>query len=740
MSVVSDSSPTTPQSDLDELLRSRPRIKRDVLFAKTPNGVIFHNTDQGFQITARSGYEFAVRVVPFLDGSNRLGDLCDALPEPHRPMLISMVRSLLERGFVRDVGDREQAPPDLDPAVAAHFATQIAYIDHYADDAAHRFAAMRTRRVAVLGSDHMARWAVLSLLRNGVENVGVSPDLELGGRRGSSIQDECSTLAAAGVATTVRPLTGVTWDDLAGYDAVLVCGPSGGSRTVLDLMTAGIPDGVILIPAAVLRQRVVVGPLMTADTQGCWVCGLIRLSTTSDPAETADLWAELAAGVPPAGGPPLSRSLASMLGNLMGYDVFRWATGAMPAETQGALVFQNVESMDVAAEPLLPHPACPHCATAPAPGPVTAVPEIRPLPDPEEIDRVERSNQAYRAGTAHALLIGPAAGVLSGYQDGPITQLPMRVGRIGLGLGAGSHRAITGFDLHTTLDARLRAVEVAAATYADSLGHRLPAAALTGVDRLDVSRIQQRVTGSEADHGPLFPATLLSSRECVAVPRAALWPSGPLNAAGGYRRSGAGLAAAGSPAPALGEGLLSALGLRDLLDTVSSGSPAARFPVAGLGGDGRVAYLVKTLSTLGLEADLLRLDRGGAWTTVLARTPEPVGGAATWALATALDPVTAVVRVLVDLVGKVQVSRESDAPDVGADLLEAFDPYTLVVAEGEGPDAADVGWEDVFAEMARVGLDAVAADLTTPDLHRGGITVLRVLLVQAADVKGGHRG
>ncbi|MGW1118977.1 hypothetical protein ACWD5B_18000, partial [Streptomyces tanashiensis] len=42
-----------------EIAGTRPRVRRDVLFTQTPNGVIFHNADGGFQLTAKSGYRFA---------------------------------------------------------------------------------------------------------------------------------------------------------------------------------------------------------------------------------------------------------------------------------------------------------------------------------------------------------------------------------------------------------------------------------------------------------------------------------------------------------------------------------------------------------------------------------------------------------------------------------------------------------------------------------------------------------
>ncbi|MYR90765.1 hypothetical protein GTY41_39115, partial [Streptomyces sp. SID685] len=57
--------------------------------------------------------------------------------------------------------------------------------------------------------------------------------------------------------------------------------------------------------------------------------------------------------------------LAGMLGNLLAFEVFRLVTGALPAETRGQLVVQDLDSLDVLTEPLLPHPRCPYCSAAP---------------------------------------------------------------------------------------------------------------------------------------------------------------------------------------------------------------------------------------------------------------------------------------------------------------------------------------------------------------------------------------
>src|SRR5690606_15378765 len=153
------------------------------LFTETPDGVIFHNADGGFQVTSPSAYRFATLLVPHLDGSRTVAEICTGFKDPQKAMVGGLVKALYARGFARSVPD--PAAPDaggtlLEPAVADLFAEQIAYLDHYADGARRAFAAFRGTRVAVLGDGQTARWAALSLIRNGCAAVGVEAALAEG--------------------------------------------------------------------------------------------------------------------------------------------------------------------------------------------------------------------------------------------------------------------------------------------------------------------------------------------------------------------------------------------------------------------------------------------------------------------------------------------------------------------------------------------------------------------------------
>lgn len=244
----------------EEVAHSYPRIRRDVLFTETPAGVVFHNAHGGFNLQGRSAYRFASLIVPHLDGTHRVEEMCAGLGDQQRAMVGELVGALYGRGFARDVTPGSDGLDQLTPEVARRFAPQIDYIDHYVGEAGGRFRRFRETRVAVLGDDSVAQWCALSLVRNGCAAIAVPT--ATGDDPFADVLDEAGALAGDGCpAEVARPDFGTGtdagWADLAGYDVVVT---TGGPRTVLGLLEAGVPEGVRLLPAWTFGGQAVVSP------------------------------------------------------------------------------------------------------------------------------------------------------------------------------------------------------------------------------------------------------------------------------------------------------------------------------------------------------------------------------------------------------------------------------------------------------------------------------------------------
>ncbi|MCZ4602349.1 TOMM precursor leader peptide-binding protein [Streptomyces sp. Lzd4kr] len=773
----------------EEIAQSRPRIRKDVLFTQTPNGVLFHNAHGGFNVVTQSAYRFASLIVPHLDGERRVEELCAGLGDLHRDMVVQLVRALYARGFARDSRGRPAADV-LPPQVCARFAHQLDYLDHYADDAPERFLRFRSTCVAVLGGDAQARWAALGLLRNGCAAVAITerePSLgvltrELHGLDDTSEIDlERADLTEAGCAPRLerlpRPAEATYgWRDLEGWDTVLVTGPDG-PRQTLRLLTEGVPAGRRLLSSWIFGQRAVIGPVMTSGTPGCWCCAALRLGSAADATDSARLWASVGPAAPfGTSAPALAGPQAGMLGNLLAFEVFRLTTGALPAETLSQVVVQDLDSLDVLAEPLLPHPRCPVCATtdvvrdalpaphahpspdadadgdrdrenacplgpSPGPGDLLRTPHADDLPQALAADGAADEDAAKAALAAleqRDVLIHAAAGVFTAYADDDWEQTPLKVSTVQLGIEPGRVRRVSAADIHHVAGARLAALFRAAEVYAE---HVVPPQVLDTGALEAVAGAWQRIAPAELalSSGLECPADLIArwseatsllDGRTVLVPAGAVRTLGGLNDQGLYERTSAGTGAAGTPRGALARALRTALTLDTLRGAVGHTAPVSAVDPDSLTGDPELLFLLRSAANLGVTAEVIDLTAAGGRVlpVVMARFTGTETGATHWAAGSGLRPREAVLEALRDLLGAEQLRRTGAQPDTGDPLWADLEASALIPSGTVPLPRVATSWADVLDALADAGRDAFAVPVAAPDLAAGEIHAVRVLL------------
>ncbi|OEV04094.1 TOMM precursor leader peptide-binding protein [Streptomyces oceani] len=738
----------------ESLADTRPRIRRDVLFTETPGGVLFHNADGGFHLTGRTAYRFASLMVPHLAGQHRLAEICAGFGPAQQRMAAELVRTLYERGFARDIPEADDSPETLlDAPVASRFAAQIGYVDHYTDAAPARFRAFRETRVAILGTDETARWCALSLVRNGCGRIGLPQAAEVS----AEVTAEAAELAEEGCPVRLDRLPATAdWSALTEYDVVVVTGAEAAADTYR-LLAAGVPEGRTLLPAWTFGQRAVTGPLHRAGGAGCLGCALLRLGDNVDEGHAAELWSAVAGAALPHGDAsgPLFGPVAAMTGNLLGYEIFRITTGALPAETDQHILLQDLRSLDVLAEPVRPHPRCRLCVGN---TPVDAAAELDPvltdgptLPVSPSVDTAREAEDTVELlDGLSGRLVRAHTGEFTRYDDEDLTQTPLKISRVELPLGPGARRTVCAFDVHHLAGARMRALRAAAVLHAEHV-RPVTEASVVGTSLLT----KERLTVEAA-----------VARPVGRYHRERQPPAGSAGVGGGTGVGGAvgtgGSGAGTDVREAVGEALLAALSQEALLRAVrgagvatlvpldaAAEEPAAPADPAGEEAtvDPELVFLARSARHLGVPVELLDLGEAahsGAH-VVLAREADQTAeaGAGRWATGAALSRTEAVTGALRDLLGQVQLTAERPDVDLGDPLLPELHPATIVAADFQSGEGAEpeprTDFPRILERLRAADRDVLVLPTTPPGLRAGGLSTARVLLTARAD-GGAHDG
>lgn len=703
-----------PSEGRDPVWDSRPRLRHDVLFADTGSGVLLRHADASFVVKGRGAYRFFSALAPYFMGRVTVAELADAIPRQQRPMLLSLVGTLLDRGFARD--SRPAPEGMLDPEVKAGFQRQIDYVEHYVDGAAERFARFRGLRVLVAGDGPIAGRTALGLLRNGAGSI----DMAGGDGITNTLLDEADRSKAQGRPVELRtvdlsPAT-MTGADLSGYDLVLMASDERSLPQVWRLCADA--DAPPLLPAVVLGEHVVVGPLNTHGTDSCWNCFLLRYTEAADAKVAARIWRRFQVDGEHPASTRIHEPQTAMVGNSLAFEAFRWATGVLEGETLEAALVQDLRTLDSASERVLPHPSCPdrHGADASVDLPWTGL-DV----EPEDDDSV---SEAYLAAEA---MVGARLGIIQDHLDLDLTQSPLKVSRVGFAGHDGNGSKIARADVHTTLRARLRTMRAAALGYV-----RSNATVHTGSDsvagepvRLDADRIGTAIGASgPLPDAPFTRGLCLVDHAVREVPVAAVHPFSAFNADGAFERTVGG-EGVGSTAGYASTAALFSAGAFDALREAASGRPVTRIDPSRPPVGSELEFLTGVAATMGMEVRLLR--PAGPVPTVIARHEEGTD----WALGFGASTKEAATAALRDLIALEQLVEHGVPPHEVADTwLEAFDPRSLVLdtdSPAEPPDDARTTADQVCKALAEDGRNAVVVRTGTPDLERCGIHTAKVL-------------
>src|SRR4051794_11744414 len=101
----------------------RPRMRTDISFLETEDGVYVQGNGDPFVVRGPSAYRYLSALLPHLDGSTTLADLLAGLPAAHAATIRSLITALASRGVINDAPERSAV---LDAWTRSRFGGQIA--------------------------------------------------------------------------------------------------------------------------------------------------------------------------------------------------------------------------------------------------------------------------------------------------------------------------------------------------------------------------------------------------------------------------------------------------------------------------------------------------------------------------------------------------------------------------------------------------------------------------------------
>jgi putative thiazole-containing bacteriocin maturation protein len=709
----------------------RPKLKQDSIFLPNNDGVLFRNGNNVFFLKGASVYQWVSSLAPHLTGEHTLEELCQPLDPGRREMVVRLVRTLVDKGMVKD--HVLEDPATLPEDVRARFAPQIELIDHYTDNPVRRFKAFRQSRLLLVGSGAPLRALVGGLARNGLETLSLAPRDESGaGWR--ELEDEVAGLRRDGLDTPLsveRVEAARLSGELARFEAVAYCSDGASLREAFLLNEQCYKAGVKFLPGVIFNGLSLIGPFVRPGVAGCWQCALLRLSANLGGREAASLWKRVALGGDFTQEPLAAfGTTARMLGNSLAFELFKAQAGHQSPECEDGLLTQNLETLESSRGVLLAHPLCGVCGGGDADSERAALGAVAAGESDRALTAEDQLQAWYR-------FLHPRAGLFGSFSDEDAEQVPLRTTLLVVGHPAepaAEPARVCAHSVESTAFARHRALLEAVKRYAHAAPDARRMVSSSYAELLDGG-------GEPVAHDALsvwsglrtfdrgrtcewLPAYSSSREDFRYVPAAAVYPDSPLNRDAAFESAAAGQAVGVTYAETLEAGLISALSFERLRDVLRGSARVASLDPALLGDDTDLGYLLKTLERFDSPVQLLELVGDIPVCVVLARSGATPAGEIV-SVGSGFSRVEAARQALVGVVGTLQ-QHSADAAGQAAVLYPSeitFRRFSLPAdvevapLERERYAGAGAGLEEVKRLLRGGGRDVLFVNTTPADIR-----------------------
>lgn len=342
----------------------QPKLKGDTFYMPLADGIYLRNNQRTLKIKSKAAYRWLERLAPYLNGQHTLEALTHNLPPEKQIMVNDLVKALLDNGFLKDVSS--DRPHTLNTREEQLYGQEIAFIDSFVDSSAYRFEQFRNSNVLLIGSGFTFTALVRASLRSGLQLLTLCPTEE-NPLDWQHYHEYLQRLNQQGAGQKLDAVPVPLWEDeesvehlLLPFDTVLFISDRPRLTRTRMLNRLCQRQKKLFIQAVIVDDHAWIGPLIHPGSDSCWECAWSRLQTNlKDPAAQLALYTD-----PDAASRFIAPPTASIVSNILIFEIFKYLTGIQHLETDKRMLVINLETLETESHAFLPHPCCQNCHPA----------------------------------------------------------------------------------------------------------------------------------------------------------------------------------------------------------------------------------------------------------------------------------------------------------------------------------------------------------------------------------------
>lgn len=382
----------------------RLKVKRDTFFLPAPEGsVYFRNNVGSFRMEGSMIDQWVEQLLPMFNGEHTLEELTDGLPDEYREQVFDIAKSLYQNGFVQDVS--QDRPHHLPDKVLDQYGPQIEFLSNLADSGACRFMGYRQAKVVAVGSGPFFVSLVAALLDSGLPrfHMLITDAAPTNRQRIEELAAHARKMdpEVAIEELAMQQKSGGFWREaVQPFDTILYVSQTEDVEELRLLQAICKEEGKLFLPAVMLEQAGLAGPLVDPNSEGCWESAWRRIH---QPALGTDQRVQ-----------PFSATAGAMLANVIVFEWFKAVTAVTESELRNQVFLLNGETLEGSWHSFTPHPL------------VTGQMQMKWIEDFEQQLDLSSAKQEESGLISYlSTLTSPTTGIFHRWDEEDLIQLPL---------------------------------------------------------------------------------------------------------------------------------------------------------------------------------------------------------------------------------------------------------------------------------------------------------------------------